>query len=594
MLARRPALLVFITAVVLFIALCVPMAAFAQAGSTQATPAHAAPAADISIESLLPADTLLYASWHGATGVTANKGTNNLAQLWNDPDLGPARALLASGMLSQDSRDLPPLSNDEVALLAGNPALMAVLKLPAGVRPHEKPAATKSTSKSATDFDAAVLAIYDCAGRQELAEKLLKWAPEGKTPVTTKSAAHTDVYETKSGADTSYRTIAGHYLVQSDYKEVLDHWATRLSAAAPARGTLVESADFHAARTRMGANPAVTVFLNLRVFFDNVRGNMKDESAHQAWDAMHFDRVHGAVGSLTLGETATRVEFSILGDMEPGSFFDLIGASAPDFPTLHITPAGVFSYSSTRLDLSALYRIVRSMFEALMPAGQGVLFNNVDAMLTQQFGMSMTEMLKLLSGDFTFIKQEPAGDLAEGLFVMGVEKPADVRHVLELLLSSNITNEETVGDVTLLSVMSPVADSTAKPGEPKPRGRFYYVAMGPKMVVVAHRKADAKSFLARVRETENANSLGADTKFLAVRARLPKNLSAVSYADLSRVDWKDVIDKVSAMQKTPMDPQKIETIKAMFPAAAFQRHLHSFVTGMWKDRTGIYYDGYIE
>src|SRR5262249_47678473 len=136
------------------------------------------------------------------------------------------------------------------------PALVAVLKLPAGVKPHEKAVAGKSTSKSATDFEAAVLLIYDCSGREQVAEKLLKWAPDGKTAVTTKSSAHTDVYETKSGTTSSYRTMAGHYLVQSDYKEVLDHWAARLSAASPARGALVESADFRAARARMGANPA--------------------------------------------------------------------------------------------------------------------------------------------------------------------------------------------------------------------------------------------------------------------------------------------------------------------------------------------------
>jgi hypothetical protein len=325
-----------------------------------------------------------------------------------------------------------------------------------------------------------------------------------------------------------------------------------------------------------------------------MRSQMKEEQARQSWDALHFDRMHGAVGSVTLGDPATRVEFSVLGDIQPGGFFDLIGTSGPDFPTLRMTPSNVFSYSATRLDLSALYRVVRSIFEAMMPPGQGVLFNNVDAMITQQFGMSMTEMLKLLSGDFTFVKQEPAGDLSEGIFVLGVDKPADVRHVLELLLSGMITNEETIGDVTLLSVMSPVASTPQKPGEPKPRGRFYYVAMGPKMVVVAHRKTDAKTFLTRVRETDAADSLGADPKFQAGRARLPKNLSAVSYSDLSRVDWKDVVDKVAALQKTPMDPAKVELIKNMFPAAAFTRHLHSFVTGMWKDHTGIFYDGYIE
>ncbi|HMD33303.1 MAG TPA: hypothetical protein VKG84_15410 [Candidatus Acidoferrales bacterium] len=569
--------------VVLSLILLVPAALFAQDK-------------DASLETLLPADTLAFASWKGAAGMTAREKTNALLQLWNDPDLAPARALMASGMFSQDTKDVPPMTNEEVTQLAGNPALFALIKLPPGVKAHEKPAAAKTSTKTPGEMEVAILILYDGTGREKLTGRLLQWTSEGKSGAITKTSFHgMDVFEIKSGTDVTYRTLAGHYIVQSDYREVLEHWATRMAGAAPGRGTLVETAEFRAVRARTGPDAVVTMFFNLHLFFEHVRGDIKEEQGKQAWDAMHFDRIHGVVGSVTLGEPATRVEVSVLGDLEPGGFFDVIGASGPDFPTLRITPATVFSYSATRLDLSALYRVVRSIFESLVPAGQGVMFNNLDAIITAQFGMSMTEMLKLLSGDFTFIKQEPAGDLSEGIFVLGVEKPADVRHVLELLLTSNITNEETIGDVTLLSVMSPVADpAPQKPGEPKPRGRFYYVAMGPKMLVVAHRKSDARSFLTRVRETEGTSSLGSDPKFQAVRARLPKNLSAVSYSDLSRVDWKDVVDKVAALQKTPMDPQKIELIKNMFPAAAFTRHLHSFVTGMWKDRTGIFYDGYIE
>jgi len=553
-------------------------------------------AQETSLESLLPADTLAYAYWRGAPGMAANKNTNALLQLWNDADLAPARTMLASGMFFPDSKEVPPMTNEEASQLAANPALAALLKLPAGVKPHDKPQGTKPSSGGPAELEGAALLIYDRTGREELTERLMQWSPGGKSsPDVTKTQFRgMEIQAQKSGTDTTYRVIAGHYVIQSDYREVLEQWATRLSSASPARGTLVDTPEFRAVRTRTGTGAAVTLFVNLHVWFEHMRGQMKDEQARQAWDAMHFDHLHGAVGSVTLGDPATRFEFSVLGDMSSGGFFDLIGPSAPDFPTLGITPASVFSYSATRLDLSALYRVLRSIFESMMPPGQGVLFTQVDAFITQQFGMSMTEMLKLLSGDFTFIKQEPAGDLSQGLFVLGVEKPADVRHVLELLLSSSITNEETIGDVTLLSVVAPVSGEAQKPGEPKPRGRFYYVAMGPKMVVVAHRKSDARSFLARVRETQAPSSLAADPKFQAVRARLPKNLSAVSYADLSRVDWKDVVDKVAALQKTPMDPQKIELIKNMFPAAAFARHLHSFVTGMWKDRTGIYYDGYIE
>lgn len=551
-----------------------------------------------SLESLLPADTLAYASWHGDAGVAEHKTANSLLQLWNDPDLAPARALLASGILSQDAKELPPVSKDEIVLLAANPAVAAYIKLPVGVKPHVNPDAPKSAKNSAK-FEGAILLIYDRAGREPLVDRLMKWSPDGKSaPEATRTPFHgMEILEQKSGADTTYRVVAGHYLVQSDYREVLEHWATRLAVPAPARGTLVDTPEFRTAHQRVGPGAIVTVFFNLRVLFDELRSGMKEEQERQAWAAMHFDRLHSVIGSVTLGDPATRFELSLLGDLTPGGIPDLIGPSGQDFPTLHMTPAGVFSYSAFRWDLSALYRIVRSMFEAFAPPGQGVLFNQVDEMITQQFNMSMTEMLKLLSGDFTFIKQEPAGDMAEGVFVLGVEKPADVQHVIELLFSSMITNEETVGDVTLLSVISPIS-TTAPPGAAaataKAGGRTYCVALAPKMMVIAHRKAEARAFLAHSRQMEEAQSLAGDAKFQAERGRLPKNLSALSYADLGRVDWKDVVDKVAALQKVPIDPQKLEFIKNMFPAAAFSRHIHSFVTGMWKDRTGIYYDGYLE
>lgn len=554
---------------------------------------------DKSLESLLPADTLAYASWHGDAGMTEHKATNSILQLWNDPDLAPARALLAGQMLSQDAKDLPPITKEEVMLLAGNPALAAYIKLPVGVKPHVKPDAPKS-DKSSSKFEGAMLLLYDRTGREPLIDKLLNWSPEGKpAPEIKKTDFHgMQIVEQKSGADVTYRVLAGHFLIVSDYREVLEHWATRLSVATPARGTLVETAEYRTAHQRVGPGAAITGFFNLRVLFDEIRGEMKEAEAKQAWEAMHFDRLHCVIGSVTLGDPATRFEVSLLGDLAPGSLTDLIGASGPDFPTLRMTPASVFSYSAFRWDLSALYRFARAMFGAFAPPGQGVLFDQVDNFITQQFGMSMNDMLKLLSGDFTFIKQEPAGDLAEGVFVLGVEKPADVQHVIELLFSSNITNQETIGDVTLLSVISPLGGpppaGTDGAAALKPKGRYYCVALAPKMMVIAHRKADAKAFLARARVLEGEKSLSGDPKFLAERARLPKNLSSLSYADLSKVDWKDVVDKVASVQKVPIDPAKLDLIKNMFPTAAFSRHIHSFVTGMWKDRSGVYYDGYLE
>jgi hypothetical protein len=552
----------------------------------------AASAQQKSLESLLPGDTILYLSWQGEAGMSAHKAANSLLRLWNDPDLAPAHALMAGSLLSQDAKDLPPLTADEFKQLLSNPAMFAVVRLPAGVKPHEKDASKKGLG--ASGFHAAVLGVYDRAGREQVLDKVLNWAPQGKpAPTVTKSAFRgLQIEEVKSGTDTSYRALAGHFLVLSDYREIAEQWAANLASASPARGLLEESPEFRAARQRAGSGAAASFFFNMRVLLDSLNAEMKDEQGRRVIQSLHLDQIHSIVGSLSFDEPATRFQFSLLGNIDPGGLLGLIAPSRADFPTLKLTPAAVFSYSATRLDLSALYRFARTVFEAAVPPGQGLAFNQIDQYATQQFGMSIDEMLKLLSGDFTFIKQDPQGDLAEGIFILGVEKPADVLHVLELLFASNITNEESDGDVTYLSFALP---QPAAPGKAAAQKKFYNLAIGPKMLVIAHRKSDARNYLARARATAGGeSSLASDPKFLAARSRLPAELSSVSYVDLTRVEWKDMVDKFSAFQNPAPDPQKLETIKAMFPSAAFTRNLHSMVTGMWRDRSGIYYDGYIE
>jgi len=543
------------------------------------------------LESLLPEDTILYVSWQGEAGMTAHKATNAVLRLWNDPDLAPAHTLLAAGLLSPDTKDLPPLTPDEFKQLLSNPGMFALVRLPAGVKPHEKPGAKPAIGPSG--FHVALVAVYDRTGREKVLDKVLQWNPPGKpAPTITKTAFHgVDIEEIKSGTDTDYRALPGHFLVLSDYREVAEHWAAKLAAASPAPGTIGETAEFRAAHQRAGSASALSFFFNMRVLLDQINQEAKDEAAHRVVQAMHLDQVHSIVGSLSFDEPATRFQFALLGNIDPSGLLGLIATSRADFPTLKMTPAGVFSYSAMRVDLSALYRFVRAVFEAAVPPGQGIAFNQFDQIATQQFGMSIDAMLKLLSGDFTFIKQDPQGDLSESVFILGVQKPADVLHVLELIFASNISSEETIGDVTYLSFALPQPAAAGKATATK---KFYHLAIGPDALVIAHRKADARAYLTRAQATASDSSLATDPKFLAVRARLPAELSSISYADLSRIEWKDMVDKFSAFQNPAPDPQKLETIKAMFPSAAFSRYLHSIVTGMWRDRTGIYYDGYIE
>jgi hypothetical protein len=545
-----------------------------------------------SLEALLPVDTLFYISWHGGSSLAAHRGTNSLLRLWDDPALAEARALAIGGISASATQSSLPLTPAEGELLLANPLLFAMTKIPPGVKQHELPPGQKEAAPGSSQGKVSIL-LYDRTGHEELSDKLLTWIPPGQPAATiSKTSFHgVEIEKFARGTLIRYRARVSHYVVDTDYEEVTRDWVTRLSAARPERGTLFGSADYRSARDRLDPGAALTLFQNLRAIVDLAAKGADAAKVRQVLDALHFNRMHSLTVSVSFADPSTRLQFSLLGDLSPGSVFDLIGPSGPAFPTLEYTPAPVFSYSSTRLDFSALLRMAREVFTAVVPPGQGLQFDQFESMATAQLGMSLSEILRLLSGDFTFIKKEATTETTESIFAVGVEKPADVIHVLELLFTGNITNEEEHGKITYITFLSP---ATAQAGSAKPQRHFYHLAIGPKLLVVAKRKAAAETFFDQAAAGDHTKSLAADPLFLASRAYLPKNLSALSYADLTRVNWKDVLDKVGGLKFSGADPAKVEMLKKMVPTEAFSRYLHVSIGGMWKDRQGLYYDTYIE
>lgn len=570
--------------------------------------AAAAPAQDQPLENRLPAKTTFYISWHGSKPLAAARATNSLLRLWDDPEFAAARAAMVAEMFAsvpKDKKDKMVLSREDVSSLLENPFVTgALIKIGGPAAPAAKP------GKPNDDFDAFL--IYERTGKEQILTRLMDLEKSGTpAPSITKSAFHDAEIETITNGEkknTYYRSASGRYLVVCQQRELLENLITRLSATPPPAESLAGLAEHRAALGETKPGDALSFFFNLKGLIDAAKGTGPSAASSEAvMRTMHLDRLESISSTVNFDALTTRVRFALLGDLSAGGLTDIIGAGAPNFSTLAAVPSSAAGFNSVRLDLGAFYRIVREAISAAAPAGQPNPMDAGESMISTQIGMSVPEMMKLLSGEFAAVELEPGLDFSQKMFLISIDKPDDVLHLIRAMMTDSISNEEQVGPVTYLAVLSPLTPKKA--GTAAPSRKFWYVGVGPHLLVIAPRKAMARETMARFESADHAGSLLTDPRFLASRNRLPQNLSGLSYSDLSKVDWTKLQKQVeeysqAAATQAAANPsnadQKQEVAKIVgdlwkqWPLQMFSRYVHSSYGGWWKDRHGVYFDSYME
>ncbi len=575
----------------------------------------AAPAQDQPLESRLPARTTFYVSWHGSKPLTEARATNSLLRLWEDPDISAAQTAVVTEIFSSVSKgkkDKFPLSRQDVSSLLENPFVIGGLRKPSSAAP---PAAKPGQPN--IDFDAFV--IYERTGKEEILSRLMD-LEKSRTPalsITKSTFRYTQIETVVSGEkkDTYYRTASGRYLVACQRRELMEDLITRLGAAGPPLESLAGSAEHRAALGEAKAGDALRFYFSLKGLLtpkSSATASTGPAAANAAsmealFRTLRLDRLESISASVGFEGPTTHFRFAVLGDLSQGGVTDIIGAGAPEFSTLAAVPASAAGFNSMRLDVSAFYRILREGISAMAPAGQPNPADSFETMVAGQIGMTVPEMMKLLSGEFATVELEPSLDLSDKMFLFSIDKPDDVLHLIRALMTDNITNEEQAGQVTYLSFLFP---TTPKPaGTPAPSRKFWYIAVGPHLLIVAPRKAMARETMARFQRADHAGSLAADPGFLTARKRLPQNLSGVNYSDLSKVDWTKLTKQIEEYTQTAAtqsatntkDPnQKQEVAKILgdmwkqLPLQSISRYIHTSYGGWWKDKRGVYFDSYVD
>jgi len=548
------------------------------------------------LDDRLPATTTFYMYWRGAASTEAARGTNPLLRMWADPEFAPAREAMFAE-ISRDAKDklTAALTQNALLSLLENPLVFGTANRGQATPKLAAPGPTQKPLLAENSF-----LIYDATGKKALVESLLELEASDTTtpPKITRSAfGHTKLESVAGSKETYYRAFAGNYFLRAGRKDVLEELLLRLenSDATPA---LRDVADYQQARRITGEQASFEFFMRTPDLTPAGLPISKDFDAQAGMKALGLEKLRAICGGLTFAADATRTRMAVLGDTSPGGPFDLVGESAPSFATLAAAPAGMVSYAVNRFDFLALYQLVRKAAEAVFATQQAGVVEGIESMAATAMGMSVAEALGLFTGQVASFSDDLGMDPFANFYAAGIRKPEEVLQLLRVLLSKEIHSEDREGEVTYLSVTTSFRD--ARTGAP--RKRFQYIGVTPQLLVVAPRKTTLREMvrqLASKAENPATSGLAGEHKFAAARARLAADLSGLSYADLSRIQWDAQGEAIEQQVKsTPgtanSTATRVSEWRKRLPPALLQRYLHTAYGGWWKGPDGLHFDGFID
>jgi len=545
----------------------------------------------------LPADTMFYLAWRGTASLGAARNTNTLVRLWHDPEFVPARqalveAFYASTKKNQTEQSLKPEDLAELFSLLENPFVIGL----AGNLDLSQLASKASAEGGVPAQPFTFFAILDATGKGATVRKLRERILEGpeKPVVSSYAFGPTTVEKFVGLKQTYYLATVGPYTIRADQKAVMEDLIRRLRSTQKPAASLEQVADYRSAQSKIESGAVAEFFARIPDFSKYPTLSKESFDPGAFIRVLHFERLHAVAGSLSLQGEASRFRGAALGDTSPGSVFDLVGGSAPAFGTLSVAPASTASYSAARINLLAAYRVVHSALEEALTPKQRMNMELVEALAENHIEMKIPDALELLTGEFASLTTSGDFDPTSQVYAATIQKQPQVLKLLRNLLHGQIASEEQESDTTYLRLTSASARSQA--ADPPSKG--YYLALTPQMLLAGPKKETLRDAIARLAAKDpQVASLATDPGFRRARTRFPETLSSLGYLDLTRMQWEKLIDEFSASLKksqssSPSAAAAVDSLKKALPV--IRRYLHTISNGSWKNRDGVYFDGYVE
>lgn len=547
-----------------------------------------------SLAERLSPDTILYVEWRGASFLTQADHQNHLLQLLEDPQMGPAWAALAGQLqkgLAKQTTTVPSPGLFDFISLAANPALFGVTEIP------DVP---KTSAGGNAQPRLGIFLVYDPKGKLEVIQKFREY--QKATSKTAVAVTHFDFQGTQvevetTGTDASYSAEAGNYFVLANQRHAVEDLITRFHGDAKPASSVTELPEYKEVKKYIGQDSSIELFARVPNFHKLLSADTKNQAILKALENLHLDKIHAAGGGLSVAGEATRFHGAVLGDTSSGSPFDFYGASTATFATLPVVGNSA-TFSISRLDWAALYRLIRSAAEGALTPAQAAGVGAVEGAAQGYLGMSISDALGLFSGEIASASSYDADGTAQQMFAVAIQKPNDLLRMLRAVVGTMIAGEDTSGDTTYLDLAYPYKD----PGSSTQRRKLYYIAVTPHMLVAGERKKNVRDAITRLEASGDAAAPGglfASEEYGHLRSQLPDKLSGLSAGDFRQIPVDKIVQKyltqaaeggTGSKDYTPPDLTWIQLIKP----EVISRHVHLSVGGTWKDANGVYFDLYLQ
>jgi hypothetical protein len=538
----------------------------------------------------LPPNTILYVEWRGSGFVTDAEKTNHLLQLMEDPAVAPAWLALATAMqknMAKQGTNGNALNAARFISLVSNSVVLGV---------SENPDYAKASDKKPSPVGFFI--VYDAKGKKESIEQmraLHRSSLKAGNKITHYQFGETTVEEEISGEDHNYTALDGGYYIYANLKPQIEELITRFRSDAKPSKSLADSPEYKESRKYVAPDSVFEVFARMPNYKQWIPDDPKSAPIIKAVDNIHLDRIHSFAMGMSFKGGATRLSGATLGDTSAGSLFDFTGESSADF-ALQPALADSQDFSVSRLNWAALYQVIRGAVEGNLPPQQAAGLGAVEGMAQGYLGMSITDALTLFSGETASTLAIGDDGTTQQMFIVTVKKQDEVLRMLRAVLGTMIATEDTSGSTTFLDLTYPYKD----PATGTQRREFYYVAVGPKAVVIGKRKAKVRAMMDALNASGDkpaATGIFADKEYLEMRSVLPEKLSALGFTDFRALP----VDKLVANFMTQMqsgagdakDAPDMSWLKGI-NGDLIARHIRMSVRGSWKDAHGIYFDWYLQ
>jgi hypothetical protein len=550
----------------------------------------------------MPARTTFYVIWRGTPAGDA-RGANSLLALWDDPDLAPLRADALQSMQSSSAKDpsKPQLSREEIeqtSSLLENSFVLGYLR-----KPETKAAGARSTDHPWN----GIFFIYDRTGKETLlAKTVLRFRTQEKEPpqVSTITVAGAPALKIARKDSVNYWTERGKYAVGAADLSVFEEILARLDGKSAGQ-SLAQTAAYQEAQPLFHTG-LLDFFLRvpqLKDFASSLPAN-SPVKIEPLLDALKLDSIHSLSGHLTLEGAKARMQGAVLGDVAPGTLFDVWTAGQQPPASLQFVSPDLVAYNETQFNLSAFYDLLKRALRVALPQQQQGSIEMMEGFAASRIGMPVPDALALFSGEFASIQGNPAMDPLKAVYYMGIRNKQDSLKLLRSIFGEQLGSERNEGDTTFVKVS--LGGSQGSTGVAQ--WNFYHLAVTPNFLLASSRSETLREFLARRSPANAAAQPALPPVFQTARAQFPANVAGLAFVNFQKIDYQALktrwIEEAKKSTERPAGksanalPQstssKVPDWLLNLNPEVFPRHLHYLAGASWKDSKGIHFDEWLE